>query len=143
MYLFASPQNAQEERFITEKENAFSFDWGILAQEKPVWIYPPMSILEKTLTKLGLDRAMGVLVYLEDALTLSIQGLLHQMVLWDIPIPSVKHGIQPNPPWLMHIALLDGMGCDPSTLDMDLVVEINQENEGTGWKGCKRRSTRS
>ena len=64
MDLFASTQNAQEERFVSEKENAFSFDCEILVTENPVWIYPPMSLLEKALTKLALYKAMGVVIYL-------------------------------------------------------------------------------
>ena len=88
--LFASPQNAQEERFISENENALSFDWVILAQEKPVWIYPPMSILEKTLTKLGLDKAMGVLIFLKISLTSLYRRFCNKWFYGTYPFPLLS-----------------------------------------------------
>ena len=63
--LFANAQNAQEDHFISKNEDVFAFDWGILAQENPVWAYPPMEMLEKALTKLALNKALGVFCFLE------------------------------------------------------------------------------
>ena len=35
------------------------------------------------------------------------------------------------------------MGCELSTLDTDLLEDLSQENEGNGWKMCKRRGQKT
>ena len=45
-----------------------------------------------------------------------------------------------NPPWLMTFYLVDGKLCEDLGLKGELIEYLRDINEGSGWKGCKRRS---
>ena len=95
--LFASTINAQEDRYITENVDAFSFDWGVLAQYEPVWAYPPMEMLEKCLAKMILYKSLGIVCFLEGSVTPQAQTFLDHITLWCIPIPKWSMVCNPTP----------------------------------------------
>ena len=96
--IFASAENAQEDRYISKELDAFTFDWAILSQLDPLWIYPPMECLENVVTKLVLDGAMGMLVTIDDLVTPQVQEILDQIAMFSKKMPQVEFGVQPNPP---------------------------------------------
>ena len=59
--LFAERANAQELHYIDRRENAWTFDWGILSKGCPAWANPPFSKLLQVATKIVLDDARVVL----------------------------------------------------------------------------------
>ena len=59
--LFSEKVNALEPEYITEKEDAFTFDWGKLAQKYPCWCNPPFSKMLEVVTKIVIDKARVLL----------------------------------------------------------------------------------
>ena len=58
--LFADAGNALENNFITKKENAWTYHWGLLSKEKACWGNPPFSNMLEVMTKIALDGAKVV-----------------------------------------------------------------------------------
>jgi hypothetical protein len=106
-------QKGLEERdgcfFLARSSNPWSFDWGSLSANAPVWAQPSPKILNKVITKCILDKARMILVYPDFARVYPVwKPLVDSIACLQVMLPSDCLAGLPEPPFRMVAALVDG-----------------------------------
>ena len=156
--LFADAENALEEKFITKKQNSWTFHWGLLSKEKACWANPPFSKLVEVMHKVALDEAKIVICtpdWGRSGGAKEWRELLDRMTVIRVPLPDKEiywrgkdHVKVPKPRWGSMVSLTDGSRIVKEDLAEKLVKILTKLNKGRSFpdlmteKGGRRASKR-
>ena len=142
--LFAEPCNAQEVRYITKKQNAWTYHWGMMSQGEPAWANPPFSRLLEVVHKIIIDQAKVVLCtpdWGKSGTCGKWRGLLDRITIIRVPLPEgqlyIPNGSRkrlPSPQWGSMLSLVDGKRVDMEELDQEIVKKLSKLNKGRSFE---------